>query len=544
MRILFFIVVPILFFSCISNQDNLVKKSVFRYNEPAGISSLDPTFARNIENVRAVDQLFNGLLQMDSTLQIKPCISSNWEVSEDNKVYTFYLRDDVYFHDNECFEEGYGRKVTAYDFVYSFKRIIDPKVASPGAWIFNYLYKSEENDYLGFIAKAERTFKIYLKKAFPPFLGILTMHYCSVIPKEAIDYYGKDFRRYPVGTGPFQFKMWDEGTKLVFTKNQNYFERDGEYQLPYIDAVSISFVQDRQLSFLDFMRNKYDFMSGLEGNFTDKVYSNNGELQPEYQGKFRVQKLPYLKTDYLGILVNEELELVKNSPLKFKKVRRAINYGFDRIKMVKYLKNGIGIPALAGFIPTGMPSFDSTKVKGYTYDPNFARELLVSAGFPNGKGLPKITITTTMAHQNVCEYIQHAISDIGIKADVDIIDEATYREMIAQSRLNFFRKSWIADYPDSENFLALFYSKNFCPTGPNYTHYSNAEFDRLYELAMGENDIKIRYDYYRKMDQMILDDAPIVPLYYDQVSRFVHHNITGLESNPLNLLSLKKVKIK
>ena len=138
MRILFFIVVPILFFSCISNQDNLVKKSVFRYNEPAGISSLDPTFARNIENVRAVDQLFNGLLQMDSTLQIKPCISSNWEVSEDNKVYTFYLRDDVYFHDNECFEEGYGRKVTAYDFVYSFKRIIDPKVASPGAWIFNY----------------------------------------------------------------------------------------------------------------------------------------------------------------------------------------------------------------------------------------------------------------------------------------------------------------------------------------------------------------------------------------------------------------------
>ena len=526
----------------VKKQDD---KTVFRYNEPGGISSLDPAFARNIENLWAVNQIFNGLVQMTSQLEVVPAIAHKWSVSADGLVYTLQLRDDVFFHDHDLFPGGNGRRVTAYDFVYSFNRIVDPVVASPGTWIFNYLERSEENNYMGFSAKDDRTFKIYLNKPFPPFLGILTMAYCAVVPKEVVEYYGQDFRRNPIGTGPFMFKVWEEGTKVILTRNNNYFERDedGE-QLPYLDAVSISFVKDQQLAFLDFMGKKYDFMSGLEGSYKDKVYTREGDLQPDYEGKFEIQKLPYLKTDYLGILIDEKIDIVKDSPLKIKEIRKAINYAFDRVKMVKFLRNNIGVPATSGFIPRGMPSYSSDKVKGYTYDPEKARALLSAAGFPDGKNLPPIELTTTIDFQNLCEYIQHAIGEIGIKASVNVIDEATYREMVAQSKLNVFRKSWIADYPDSENFLALFYSKNHSPTGPNYSHYNNYKFDKLYERAMAENDPEKRYAYYQQMDQMVIDDAPVIPLYYDEVSRFVHFHVQGLESNPMNLLVLKRVKMK
>ncbi|MBN4061603.1 ABC transporter substrate-binding protein [Bacteroidales bacterium AH-315-I05] len=529
--------------SCGPSKQAEEEKTVFRYNEPGSITSLDPAYARTIENVWAVNQLFNGLVQLDANLEVQPGIAHKWDISDSGKVYTFYLRDDVFFHDHELFPGGNGRKVTAYDFEYSFYRIIDPSLDSRGKWVFNYLDKSEENNYMGFIAKDERTLKIYLKKPFPPFLGILTTAYCSVVPKEIIEYYELDFRRNPIGTGPFMFKYWEEGTKLVMVRNNNYFERDEkDNQLPYLDAVSVTFVKDHQLAFLDFARGNYDFLSGLEGSFKDQVFTKSGELQAEYTGQFQLQKMPYLKTDYLGILVDDKLDIVKNSSLKIKQVRKAINYGFDREKMIKYLRNNMGVPAYSGFIPRGMQSFDSTAVEGYRYNPEKARELLYAAGFPDGKGLPTITIGTTKDYQDLCEYIQHELGQIGIKLKIDVIQEATFAEMVHQSKLNLFRKSWVADYADSESFLSLFYSKNFCPGGPNYTHFSNYKFDRLYEKAMGETDNKKRYELYHQMDRLIMEEAPVVPLYYDEVVRLVHHNIEGLEINPMNLLVLKNVK--
>ncbi|MFN7013795.1 MAG: ABC transporter substrate-binding protein, partial [Bacteroidia bacterium] len=162
-----------------SEKDNT---NIFKINEAIGISSLDPAFARNFENIMAVNQLFNGLVQMNEKLEVIPAIAKSWKISEDGKEYTFILRDDVYFHDHPVFPEGKGRKVIAQDFVNSFYRIIDPKLASPGAWIFNDVDFSEKSDYSGFIAVDDTTLKIILKNAFPPFLGILTMQYCSVVP--------------------------------------------------------------------------------------------------------------------------------------------------------------------------------------------------------------------------------------------------------------------------------------------------------------------------------------------------------------------------
>ncbi len=278
----------------------------------------------------------------------------NGEISEDGREYTFTIRNDVYFHDHDRFENGKGRKVTAHDFEYSFYRIIDEDVASPGRSIFNVLEKSERSHYKGFYAVDDRTFKVFLAQPFPPFLGLLTMDYCSVVPKEIVEYYGNDFRRNPIGTGPFKFKRWIEGEKLNLLKNDNYFETDGDNKLPYLDAISVSFVKDPQVAFLDFIRGNFDFKSGLDGSFKDEILTENGDLKGEYESKFRMEKQPWLETVYFGILVDESLENVQLSPLKEKAIRKAINYAIDRDKLVKYLRNNIGVPAHSGFVPRGI----------------------------------------------------------------------------------------------------------------------------------------------------------------------------------------------
>ena len=535
-RYFFILLLFLILNSCNTDKNKYTSKKIFRYNESAGINSLDPAFAKDQANIWACNQIYNGLVELDDQLNIKPCIAKHWEITENANLYTFTLRDDVYFIENMCFKKN-KRKVTAYDFEFSFKRIVDEKVASPGAWIFNYV-KKNKNTY-EFKALNDSTFQIRLNKAFPPFLGLLSMQYCSVIPYEAISYYGKDFRKNPVGTGPFYLKLWKEGVKMVLLKNPKYFQFEGNERLPYLDAVNISFIIDKQSVFLEFAKGNIDFMSGIDASYKDELLTVNGKLNPKYEKKFNLITQAYLNTEYLGFLIDTSTK--NNNPLKIKAVRQAINYGFDRVKMMKYLRNNIGSPAINGFIPKGLGGYDSLLTKGYYYNPDKARKLLAEAGYPNGNGLAEISLSTTASYLDLCKYIQNQLADLGIKLKIDVNPPATLRELIAKSKTPFFRGSWIADYPDAENYLSLFYSPNFCPVGPNYTHFKNKNFDLLYEKSQTEINDSIRFKLYKDMDQIIIDEAPVVVLYYDQVLRFTQKNIKNLGSNPMNLLSLKRV---
>jgi oligopeptide transport system substrate-binding protein len=519
------------------------RQNVFRYNESKGIATLDPAFARSQALIWPVIQLYNGLVQLDEHLEITPCIAHKWEVSQDGRTYTFHIRDDVYFHDHPVFEDGKGRKVVATDFVFSLNRITDPAVASPGAWIFHLLDKGRGTNYTGLEAPDDTTLRIYLSEPFPAFTSLLTEPYCFVVPREAVDHYGRDFRSHPVGTGPFRMAIWREDEKLVLTRNMNYFEKDSLGRpLPYLDAVSISFIKDKQSEFMEFMLGNLDFLSGVHPAYKDELMTRYGKLNPAYEGRIRMLSEPYLNTEYLGILVDTSLELVKGSPLLDRRVRQAINFGFDRAKMMKYLRNGIGTPAFNGFVPDGIPGYDTSVVTGYSYDPDRARELLIRAGYPGGEGLPPVTLTTTSDYLDLCEYIQHELMDIGMDIRINVSTGAAFRNMVANSGLEFFRGSWIADYPDAENYLALFYSRNFSPSGPNYTHYSNPQYDRLYERAMRTLTDEERYPIYYGMDQLITDESVIIPLYYDQVVRFIPVGLEGLGTNPMNLLILKRAR--
>jgi peptide/nickel transport system substrate-binding protein len=478
---------------------------------------------------------------MDDNLNVIPSIAKKFTISDDGLNYTFYLRSDVYFQDNACFENGRGRRVVAKDFVYSFNRLFDSKVSSATTLLSN-IDRSEKTEYKGFQSINDSILIIRLKEPFSAFASILTMKFFSVLPVEAIEYYKQDFRRNPVGTGPFSFKMWEEGSKLILVKNPNYFEHDEKgFRLPYLDAVSISFVKDKETAFMELLNGKFDMLSGADAFNINEVLDKEGELRDVYTNKFYLQKHAYLKTDYIGILIDEKIESVKISPLRLKSVRKAINYAFDRDKLIKYLRNNIGYSAHAGFIPKGMKSYDPEKVKGYSYNPDFAKELLKEAGYPNGKGLPEITLHTTDNYKEQVEFIQSQLAECNIKLQVSIEKTSVLRQAVNNCEYNFFKKSWVGDYPDEENFMSLFYSKNFSPQGMNYFHYKNENFDIAFEKAQHETNEAKKIELYQQMDRMIVDDAPVIPLYYDQVIRLVSHKIKGLGNNSMNLLNLKTV---
>lgn len=515
-------------------------RMVFYYNEKDGISSLDPAESNTIPHIWVCNQIYNGLVQLDDSLNILPCIAKSWEIQENGTKYVFHLRNDVFFHDDICFPNKKGRKITAYDFEYSFNRLlIIPN--STAKSLLAYADKTERTNFRAFQAINDTTFVIYLKQPYSVFLNILAMAYFSVIPHEAIDYYKGNFRTHPVGTGPFVFKHWEEGNKLILIKNPNYFEKDKEgNRLPYLDAVSISFIKDKETAFIEFLNGKLDVLSGADAINVNEVLDKSGMLNKTYASKCYLQKANYLKTDYIGILVDNTIN--KHSPLHKKAFRQALNYAIDKERLVKYFRNGVGMPAIAGFIPKGFKSFDTSKVKGYSYNPDKVKELLNEAGYPEGKGLPEIVLHITEDYKEQASFLQSQWKEFNIPIKISIEQPSVFRQATFLSQYELFKKNWIVDYIDEENFFSLFYSKNFAPIGFNYTHFKNNEFDLLYEKSLTVIDPQEKIKLYQEMDRILIDEAPIIPLYYDEIIRLVSHKITGLSLNPMNLLTLKTVK--
>ncbi len=525
------------------------ERRVFRYNQPEALTSLDPAFARNQANSWAVAQLYNGLLELDATLQPAPALARRYQISPDGKTYTFVLRRGARFHDSEAFAGGKGRAVVASDFVYSFRRLFDPATASPGGWIFRGKVLQDSQGNISdtcFVAANDSTLRIHLQAPFIPFLSLLTMPYTYVVPREAVAKYGKDFREHPVGTGPFQFKLWDEGNVLLYHRNPGYWRRDAQgRQLPYLDVVAISFIADRKTEFLTFLQGKLDFLSGIREGSRDLILNPDGTVRADFQGRFNLQKAPYLNTEYLGFqldstgLTGEQAR--QGRALRDGRVRQALSYAINRPELLAYVLNHVGRPGESGFVPAALPSFSTSKVPGYTYQPQRARELLRAAGYGPGHPL-QLRLSTVAERKAVGEYLQKNWADVGVQVQIDINQSAAQQEMVDNGRAAFFSKSWLGDYPDAENYLALFYSPNFSPAGPDKTHYKSAAYDQLYAQAIREQDVARRTALYQAMDRLIVRDQPVISLYYDEIIRLTQRNVRGLTANPMNQLLLERVR--
>ncbi len=517
-------------------------RQIFRFNELGDVTSLDPALAGSFENNWALAQLFNGLVEMDTALEVKPCIAKSWNITDDGLQYTFHLRTDIVFHDNPQFPGGKGRKVNASDFVFSFNRLFDKSISNASTLVdgIDHEFGSEVP---AIKAEDDSTLSIRLKKPFKPFLGILTMKYFSVVPKEVVLFYKKDFGIHPIGTGPFQLKFWKDKISLVLEKNQNYFKVDAMgVKLPHLDMISVSFVKDPDAAFIEFMSGDLDMISGIDAINKEKVLEKDGHLKATYNDKIVLVSEPFLKTDYFGILIDENMDIVKNSPLRIKYLRQAMNYAIDRDKIVRFRRYNLGTPAVYGFIPPDMHAYDQSKLKGYSYNPDKARELLDLAGFPGGKGLKPIKITTTSSYIEIAEDVSSQLNEIGIKVEVDIMPPTAFKSAVAEGKLQVFRKSWICDYPDPENFMSLFYSKHYSPEGANYTHFHHSEFDRYYEKCLVEQNDSARSELFLRMDQILIEESPVIPLYYDRIVRLVQKSITGLIIDPTNSINLEQVR--
>jgi len=515
--------------------ENHKDKMVFRYNEDVSVTTLDPAFVKSQSEIWIVSQLFEGLVSLDNELHTKPCAAKTWNISNAGKTYTFHLRNDVVFHNDTEINGGKSRKLCAKDFEYSFYRLINPSTASPGSWIFNDKINAPR-DFKNIVLDSNRcfraiddsTFQINLIKPFPPLLSLLSMPYCFAVPIELAK--EKSFRLNPVGTGPFKFKLWEENVKLILLKNENYYIND----LPKLDAINIDFIQNKQLAFMNFVQGKYDFFNGLEGSYKDEVLQIDGDLQEKYKNQFSLEKEPFLNTEYIGFI----LDAKGNEKLNEKLVRQALNYSIQKEKMINNLRNGIGTPANGGFIPKGLPG--NICGKGYSFDLQKAKNLLAQANY---KGQEIIEINTTQDYLDMCLFIQTDWNKIGVKSKITVHPAGFLRQLRNKREIKVFRGSWIADYSDAENYLSCFYSPNFSPAGPNYCHFKNEKFDSLYEQALLTTIESDKIALYEQMDDILVEEAPILFLYYDYSIRLVNKNVKNLSNTPANQLLLKKVQL-
>ena len=514
-------------FGCSSNN-KIDSQHVFRLNIHENINTLDPAYARDLRSIWVMNQIFNGLVRLDDELNIQPDIATHWEISEDAKTYLFYLRDDVYFHTSEIFGDQKTRVVTASDFVYSFDRIKDKKIASPGLWTLESVKHYEAVD--------DNTLKIELTHPFNPFLGILSMKYLSVLPKELDDLPNNTISTKPIGTGPFYVKAWMQNLKMVLRKNQLYFETNEKgKQLPHLESVAITFVPDKQSEFLLFLQGKLDMINSLDASYKDELLDKNAQLQTKYINSIKLLRSPYLNTEYIGIYLDNNKAEIQSIAL-----RKALNYGLDRKEMIRFLKNNIGSPATKGFIPDGLNT--NLAVQGYSYDMKKAKELVEQFRVDTGIQNPTLTLATDDNYVDLCTYLQNAYNQIGITINIEVMPSAALREAKSNGKLELFRASWVADYPDPENYLLPYFSENFSPNGPNYTHFKSKTFDEGYKEIAATLDADRRNNLITSLDHQLVDTAPFILLYYDEVLRFIHPNVEGMIPNPVNMLDLRRVK--
>ncbi|MGA2668877.1 MAG: ABC transporter substrate-binding protein [Ignavibacteria bacterium] len=550
-----FLLTPIflffVFFSCTAKKEN---QNIFRYNEAQGIENLDPVMASSYPSIWPLAQSMEGLLEYDFDMHLEPLLALSYTISQDALTYTFIIRKDVFFHNDDCFPGKKGRAVTSHDFKYCFERVCDSRTKSRGIWLFRdrikgaseYINSIKENkfdikDISGIKCPDDTTLIIDLTKPFAPFLSILTMAYAYVYPREAVEYYKENFGYHPVGTGPFKFVKWDFDKELVFEKNPDYRIKDKfGNALVELDGFRVSFIRSAETEFLDFQEGKFDYHTPSP-EILGQILDDNGKLLPKYD--FEMIKQPWLNTVYLAIQLDTSMPGGKNNPLSLnKKLRQAISYAIDRERIVKYVLKFKGIPAENGPIPIGMPGY-SKDVIGYNYDKQKAMKLLEEAGYPGGKGLVlHLTISNEETQKMIGEAVQAQLKDIGIEVQLDFIQGSTLRSAQVGGELPFWRANWGADYFDPENYMALFYSKNKTPNGPNYTHYSNSKADSLYELALKETDFPKRQVIYNNMERIVIDDAPWILLLYNEILYLKNKRLKGMYIDGLNTLILKHAR--
>ncbi|NQY68464.1 MAG: ABC transporter substrate-binding protein, partial [Flavobacteriales bacterium] len=484
-----------------------------------------------------------------------------WEYNEETKTYTFHLRQGVMFHDNACFPNGKGREMTAKDFKYSFDRLCTADPLNQGfSFTFNNRVVGATEYYRSTLDKApleggvsgvrvidDYTLEIELKYEFGDFLNILTMSYCWTWPKEAYDMYGGDgMRENCVGTGAFKMKSVKDGESVILIRNDNYWDVD-EFgnQLPYLDAIQVSFIPEKRTELLEFKKGNLDLVFDLPVEYVSQILDRFSDAKDNEVG-VNLQINPALTVEFYSFQHMHPVTVFKD-----KRVRQAFNYAIDRDKLVNYVLQGEGIPANAGIVPPSFKQYDHKSLEGYEFDPEKAISLLEAAGYgKGGKKFPNITLDINSGgqeHIRVSEVVQGMLKEnLGVNVALNVLPRAQQIEKYNSGSSLFFRDHWEADYPSPENFLILLYGNGVPETldEVSYTNrcrYVNPEFDSLYNMALHELDDKKRFEYYLRADQIAIEDAAILPIYYGENYRLLQQKVTNFPANSMEERDFNRV---
>jgi peptide/nickel transport system substrate-binding protein len=494
------------------------------YRRPLGHdpASLDPARISDIYSRSVAQHIFDGLVQFDSTLAITPALAQFWKASRDGRTWTFTLRPDVKFH--------HGRPVTADDVVFSFTRILDPRLKSSAAEMFATIKGAPEfrdgraASVSGLVALGASTVQITLTESFAPFVSMLAMGHAKVLPRDLAERTPDTFGLAPVGTGPFKFSQWERGKSITLVRNADYF--DGA---PHLSRLVFRVFEGGNVPAM-----YEEFKQGrLED--TPVPTSEHGHIDP--RGEYQYIKRPMFNLRHYGF--NTRVK-----PLDDRRVRRAIAAAIDRPTILEQVFRGRFIPA-RGILPPGSLGFNPA-VTSIGYDPSAARAALAEAGYPKGRGLPPVTFWSSVkTERTALEHarIKEALEAIGVRADFQYEkDWPAFTRRLGEGRGGAFLYAWHADIPDPDNFLyLLFHSKS----PRNYMGYANATVDGLLTRARNERDLPRRVDLYRRAEQIILDDAPLIPFWHYPYEHLFQRYVRSVEVNGLGdpYIPLRKIRL-
>jgi len=527
----------------------------FRFMSPEKISSLLPIQAVDIYSQRITSQLFDPLLSLDpSGKNVIPSLAESYTISKDAKTFTFKIRSGVYFHDDDCFG-GSGRELTADDIKFTLDMacsgLKENEISGmlvdriQGAKDFyNASHKSfKEDGVSGIKVDDKNTLTITLTEPCANFDKILTYGGFGVFPKEAYDKYGKELKNHPVGTGAFLLKEKTD-KKITLVRNPRYWKKDQfGNQLPFLETITMTYSTDKRSELLAFRNQQIDLVLEIPADDVENVLGSLQEAQAGKTVKHKVDSKQSLSVTFIGLAHN-------NVAFRDVRIRKAFNLAVDREQLVNNALKGEGYPTLHGFIPDG-DLYPSSRVKGFKFDPTQAKSLLAAAGFAGGANFPAITLYVngkpdSDVHRLALGVVQQLKDNLNITVAVKLCNINERNEAVSSGKAAMWVSGWVADYPDPENFLSLFYGGNIKANSKfiNPFKYKSAAFDRTYLQATKELDAKKRIDLMVKCDQMIIDDAVVMPVITDDFITMINSRIRNFETNPLEVLDFSRIFIK
>ncbi len=481
-------------------------ESVYRFPLPADPPTLDPAHVTDTVSDTVARRIFEGLVKFSPDLKIVPSLAENWSISEDGRIYKFYLRKGVKFHN--------GREVTAEDFVFSFKRVLAPKTKSEraqmlfpvkGAYEF---FNGKTNEVEGIEATDPLTLKITLKEVYAPFLSVLAMVNFSVVPKEEVDAESTNLNQRFVGTGPFVFESWERDNEIVLKSNKSYW--DGE---PPLNAVIFRIIPDENTRYQAFLRGELEHSDIPFGKM--KEISSNPELSKLVRGVSAMDMYCY------GFNVQKP-------PFNNKYVRLAFNHAVDKEAIITNILEGRG-EVQKTYVPKGMFYYKNESA-GYPYDPLKAQKYLELAGYKMGAGLPEIVLNIDQQQlsRQIAQFVQEDLRKIGVKVRIEQNDWSTFLDRVYSGELSFHQNTWLADYPDPDNWLFVLLESTQAGAPGNITRFSHKQFDDYVGKARRTVDENERIRLYGKAEDIALSAAPWLFLYWRKNFTLVQPYVKGL----------------